>query len=162
MKVKNTAERAGKAVKDGYSSTVAKAGDIYAGARESASAARRSAADGVDANPLAAVVGGLALGVLVGSLLPRTRREVETIGRYGRELTSRARDAAEAARAVGVEKLDELGFSKDSAKQTVQQLVDTAKTAAVEAGSAAARRAGEDATGSNRVQPRIGRGSATS
>ena len=123
--------------------------------------ARRATADGVDNNPLAAVVGGMALGVLIGSLLPRTRRENELVGPYARDLTSRARDAAEAARLAGVEKLDELGFNKDRANATVQQLTGAARTAAEEAGNAAVKTVKQGGGGSNAVQAGGASGPAT-
>ena len=98
----------------------------------------------VQSNPLTAVVGGLGIGMLIGALLPRTRRETELLGTYGSEITGRAREAAEAARAVGQEKLDELGFVKDTALETAEKVIDEAKTAASAAGAAAASKARGD------------------
>lgn len=152
MSVKETASKAGEKVRDsyratraraeeGYESAVAKTGEFYAGARERAGVAGRRTADAVEGNPLAAVIGGLGIGMLLGALLPRTRRETEMLGRYGSQITDRAREAAQAARAVGEEKLDELGFVKENARETAKKLMDTAKEAASEAGSAAAQKA---------------------
>jgi ElaB/YqjD/DUF883 family membrane-anchored ribosome-binding protein len=156
MSVKDTASKAGNAVRESYrasrvraeeayGSATARTGEIYAGALERASAARRQTASTVDGNPIAALIGGLGIGMLIGALLPRTRRESELLGPYGSQITDRARDAADAARAVGKEKLDDLGFVKDTAQETASKLLDEAKAAASEAGTAAARKArGED------------------
>lgn len=156
MTIKDTATKAGETVRESYRATRARAEgayenaaarteEFYANARQRASRAGRRTADTVESNPLAALVGGLGIGMLVGALLPRTRRETELLGPYGSEITGRARDAAAAAKAVGQEKLDELGFVKDTARETAQKVMDEAKAAASEASSAAVRKArGED------------------
>lgn len=156
MTIKDSASKAGDTVRESYRATRARAedvyetaatrtGELYAGAREQAAVAGRRTADTLQDNPLAAVVGGLGIGMLIGALLPRTRRETELLGPYGSEITGRAREAAEAARAVGQEKLDELGFVKDTARETAQKVLDGAKAAANEASSAAASKVrGED------------------
>ncbi|MEM8694537.1 MAG: hypothetical protein AAGE05_00765 [Pseudomonadota bacterium] len=156
MTIKDSATKAGEKVHKSYRATRARAeesyetaaartGELYASAREQAARAGRRTADTVQDNPLAAVVGGLGVGMLIGALLPRTRRETELLGPYGSQITDRAREAAEAAKEVGQEKLDELGFVKDNARETAQKVIDEAKAAASEAGSAAARKArGQD------------------
>ncbi|MGP1353317.1 MAG: hypothetical protein ACTS1Z_08335 [Parasphingopyxis sp.] len=151
-KAKETAAKAGETVResyratraraeDAYESAAARTGELYASARERAAGAGRRTADTVESNPLAALVGGLGIGMLIGALLPRTRREQELLGPYGSEITGRAREAAEAAKAVGQEKLDELGFVKDTARETAQKVMDEAKAAASEASSAAVKKA---------------------
>ncbi len=156
MTIKDSASKAGETVRESYRATRARAGDVYettaartgelyASAREQAASAGRRTADTVQGNPLAAVVGGLGIGMLIGALLPRTRRETELLGTYGSEITGRAREAADAVRAVGQEKLDELGFVKDTARETAQKVMDGAKAAASEASAAAASKVrGED------------------
>ncbi|NNC71882.1 MAG: hypothetical protein HKN78_03295 [Sphingomonadaceae bacterium] len=152
MSVKDRATEVSENVRDSYRATKAKAeetyeaaaartGEFYAGARERAGVAGERTAAAVKSNPIAAVVGGLGIGMLLGALLPRSRREAEMLGPYGSKITDRARDAANAARAVGEEKLDELGFVKDNARETAKKLMDTAKEAANEASSAAAEKA---------------------
>lgn len=151
MTVKETAEKAKDAVRSTYDSTKAragetyerasaKAGEFYASARERTSNAGHRAADAVEHNPLTAVVGGLGIGMLLGALLPRTRKENELLGPYGSKITGRAREAAEAARTTGREKMDEYGF-KQTAKDTAQKVIDDAKQVAAEAGKAAAKSA---------------------
>lgn len=156
MTIKESAGKAGETVRESYRATRARAedayetaaartGELYANARQQAAVAGRRTADTVQDNPLAALIGGLGVGMLIGALLPRTRRETELLGPYGSQITSRAREAAEAAKAVGQDKLDDLGFVKENARETAQKVIEEAKSAASEAGSAAARKArGED------------------
>lgn len=116
----------------------AAAGDAYEAARQRAAAARRKGADGVEENPVAALVGGLAIGAVIGALLPRTRRETETLGPLGSKINEAARNAVSAARDAGREKLDELGVSREAAQGQVDKLLDVAVKTASSAGSAAA------------------------
>lgn len=126
-------ERAG----DAYSSARERAGHAYGSARENASYARQRTADGIDANPAAALIGGLALGALIGAILPKTRREEELFGEYGRRINDRAREAALAARDAGTSKLDELGFNRETARQKLDELSSSAGEAARSSASAA-------------------------
>ncbi len=150
MTVKESTDKARETIKETFASTrtraeqayesaAARTGEYYSSARERARETGRQARETVDNHPLAAVVGGLGLGLLIGALLPRTRRETELLGPYGSQITGRARDAARAARDVGKEHLDELGFVKETAKDTAKKVIDGAKTAASEAGKEAAR-----------------------
>ena len=147
--IKETAERASDAVGETYRSArsqaaemydtaAAKTSELYDGARERVGEAGHKAAGAVDKNPLSALFGGLAIGAFFGALLPRTRKEEELLGPYGRDINDRARGAANAVKEVGREKLDEFGFVKDEARNTAERLIDTTKSVAKEAGSAAA------------------------
>ena len=127
-----------------YESATHRAGEFYSDARRRAGDAGRRAADTVEEYAITATLGGLALGLLVGALLPRTRREEEWIGPYGRQVTNRARAAAEAAREVGTDKLERFDFLKDVARDTAKRMLENAKDVAEEAGSAAARGAKGD------------------
>jgi ElaB/YqjD/DUF883 family membrane-anchored ribosome-binding protein len=110
-----------------------------------ASAAIGTASEKLQENPMAAIAGGLALGVLIGTLLPRGEREAALLGGLGARIGDAARDAYDAARSTGQEKLDELGLSKDGARDKVKTLLDGALEAASAAGTAArdALRGGE-------------------
>jgi ElaB/YqjD/DUF883 family membrane-anchored ribosome-binding protein len=107
-------------------------------ARVKAAQARRATSDGIEENPLAALIGGIAVGVLVGALLPRTKREEEALGPIANKLTEAARTAAAAARDAGKQSLDEMGINRDAARGQVDKLVDTAVKAASSASTAAA------------------------
>jgi hypothetical protein len=120
----------------------------YATARERAGSAYetagRKAGEGIDSNPVAAVVGGLAIGALVAALLPRTSREDELLGDVGRKINDSAREAARAAREAGKGQLDELGLSRDGLRGKLDELTDKAvgavKTSAGAAAGAARRK----------------------
>ncbi len=106
-------------------------------ARATAEAASKTVTDGVDGYPVAALVGGLAIGAVVAALLPRTRTEDEYLGEVGGTINARAREAFEAARGAGKAKLDELGINSDAAGKKVGELIDSAAKIAEVAGSAA-------------------------
>ena len=94
---------------DAYETARQRTASAYSAAREPASSAGRRTADGIDGNPMAALVGGLALGAIVGALFPTTRRERDLLGNVGRRVNDTARQAVTAARDAGKEKLD--GFT---------------------------------------------------
>lgn len=139
---------AAASVKSAASTARSRVSDAYGTARERASSAysttRQSASDGLDTAPLAALAGGLALGVIAGALLPRTRREAELLGPVGRRVNETAREAFYAAREAGKE---QIGLNKDAAKSQVQSLLDKATTAAKTAGEAAAQKVRSKAKG---------------
>jgi hypothetical protein len=98
--------------------------------RSTASDAAHRAADGIDANPIAALVGGIALGVAVGALLPRTERERETLGPLGKRLTDSAAAAARAARDAGKQEVEALIPDKAGAKEKASALLGSVAKAA--------------------------------
>lgn len=102
----------------------------YATARERAGSAYETAgrktSEGIESNPVAAVVGGLAIGALVAALLPRTSREDEMLGSVGRKITDGAREAANAAKEAGRGQLDELGLSRDGLRSKLDEFTDRA------------------------------------
>ena len=112
-----------------YETARQRANDAIESSRESAARARQKAADGLDASPMAAVFGGLAIGAVVAALLPRTRQENATLGKLGGQITAGARGAAEAARDAGRDKLDELGLSPDGLRERLGKFSGTATDA---------------------------------
>jgi hypothetical protein len=99
--------------------------------------ARGRARDSVDGSPLLALGGGLALGALLAALLPRTRAEDRLLGDFGGRITGGARDALDAAKEAGREKLAELNITSEAGKGAVQSLVDGIGEAARHSGKAA-------------------------
>jgi ElaB/YqjD/DUF883 family membrane-anchored ribosome-binding protein len=122
-----------------YSTSKDKAAEALETARERASLVAQRTAEGIDEYPVAALVGGLALGVIAGALLPSTRKEAELLGPLGSKVNDAARGAAQAAREAGQSKLGDLGVNRDSAREQVSKLVDHALKVVGEAGNAAAR-----------------------
>ena len=91
----------------------------------------------MEANPLAVVAGGIAIGLAAGALLPRTRRETELLGPMGKRLNGVAAGAAEAARDAAKAELGSLPLSKSAAKAQVSKLIDQVAKAVSSAGDAA-------------------------
>lgn len=106
-------------------------------ARAKVSTASKKVGEGVEGYPVAALVGGLAIGAVMGALLPRTKQEDQLLGKVGGEINSRAKEALDAARDAGKAKLDELGISTDAAGKQVGKLIESAAKVAEVAGNAA-------------------------
>ena len=106
-------------------------------ASEAARRATAKAADGVESFPVVALAGGLAVGALIGALLPRTRQEEELLGTIGGAINDRAKDAVFAARDAGQAKLEELGISQAAAGKQVGKLIESIAQVAESAGNAA-------------------------
>lgn len=84
----------------------------------------------IEEAPLITLGAGLALGALIAALLPTARKERELLSPVGDRITGAARDAADAARRAGSDKLKELGLTPDA-------IADKASEAAREAAQAA-------------------------
>lgn len=104
--------------------------EAYDSTRESASDASRRAGQAIGEAPLVALGAGLAVGALLAALLPATRRERQLLGPYGTRVTGAARDAADAARKVGSEKLRELGLTPDAVAEKAGAAVRASAEAA--------------------------------
>jgi hypothetical protein len=109
------------------------------------------AGDAMEANPLAVLAGGAAIGILAGAVLPKTARESELLGPAGKRLTAAATAAAATARDTGLQELEARGISPKAAKAQVNRLfegvVEAASTAGEAAASAAAAKAKKPAGG---------------
>jgi ElaB/YqjD/DUF883 family membrane-anchored ribosome-binding protein len=109
-----------------------------AATKASAKRAAEKTTETVDHNPIAAIVGGLAVGAIVAALLPRSRREDALVGEMGKKVRSTASNAAKNATATAKEQLDALGVNADAARDQIRDLVGKVAEAAKSAGSAAA------------------------
>lgn len=94
------------------------------------------AAEDLGGNPVALLVGGIALGVLIGSLLPRLAKERELLDPVGRKLAERASAAAQAAKEAGRQEIDALLPNKDDTKERVTALFGNVIGAAKDAAKA--------------------------
>ena len=92
---------------------------------------------GLADSPLALVAGGIALGVLIGVLIPRHRKEREVLEPLGRKIAETTSAAARAAREAGQAELEGLVPDRDATQERVSKLIesvlDAAKGAAVKA-----------------------------
>jgi ElaB/YqjD/DUF883 family membrane-anchored ribosome-binding protein len=80
----------------------------YETARRRTADVTRQATDQMTVYPVGAVLGGLAVGALVGLLVPRTRRESELLAPAGRKLAEAAREAAQKGVDAGREQADQI------------------------------------------------------
>lgn len=164
-KIGDSIKHAADSAIDGLATAKAKTAETSAAAREKASEAyekgREAAArgvqqsrevahnvaiktgDGIDKNPLAIVLGGIALGAIVGALLPTTEREKKVMGKTGKKLNKKAKEMAKAAKAAGKEQVDSLGLNGDAVREQFRDLVSKAALAvkaATEAATAEAKK----------------------
>ena len=91
----------------------------------------------MEANPLAVIAGGIAVGLAIGALLPKSKRETELLGPVGKRLTGAAAGAAGAARDAAKAELASLPLNKDAAKAQVGKVLDQVAKAVSSAGDAA-------------------------
>ena len=94
----------------------------YEAARSRASDVTRQASDQLSVYPVAAVIGGFAIGALLAAVLPRTEREADLLGKTGRRLTGAARDAAQRGLDAGKAQLDEI--REKAAKRVGEAVAD--------------------------------------
>ena len=99
--------------------------------------------ESIDKNPLAMIIGGIAIGAIVGALLPRTERETKILGKTGKKLNKKARKMAEAAKLAGMSHVDTLGLNGDTVRAQFKEFVSKAALALRAAGQAASEAAKE-------------------
>lgn len=121
-----------------YESAVNRAGETAESSREAVRGAAHQASDFAESNPLGVLAGGLALGALVGALVPRTEREKQILAPVGKKVGLAAVAAFAAAKEAGKSELADLGLTKDGAREQAKSLLQGVATAASHAGSAAA------------------------
>ena len=121
-------DKAADVSRETYGSASEWASDAYDSASRNATYARRRSAvqlkrgrrtveDFVQENPIMVGVAGLAAGLLVGALIPGTRRENQVFGQYADEVREQgfryANEVAEQGRHLVEENLDRLQGSRD-------------------------------------------------
>ena len=124
---------------DAYGKISERVAAAYAAAREKTAGAGQT----VEASPLAAMLGGIAIGAIAGALLPRIEKEKELLAPLGAKIGEAARAAMAAGKDAGTGALDEAGLSTDQLRQQVSKLVEQALKAAGTAGTAAVQAARE-------------------
>lgn len=117
------------------------ANDALDTARETTRRAAARASDEIDDYPIAMLAGGVALGAILGAVIPASMRERDVLGSTGKRINEAAIAAARAARDAGWDELDSLGLNKDAAGREANRLLDGVVKAAGTAGSAAAKAA---------------------
>ena len=140
-KIGDSIKTAAESAKDSLATAKAKTTQSTAAARAKASESyekgKGKTSDGIDKNPLAIVLGGIAIGAIVGALLPRTERETKVLGKAGKKLNKKARKMAEAAKAAGKDQVESLGLNGDALRLQFRDLVSKAALAVKAASQAA-------------------------
>ena len=116
---------------DAYDTARTAAIDAYETARDSAALAGKKTGDGIDEAPLIALAGGLAVGVLLAALLPRTDREDKLLGPIGERITGSAKNAVDAAKEAGREKMAELNLTRDAGTSALEKIIKGVSDAAL-------------------------------
>ncbi len=143
--INSTRKRAGKT----GGAARRKAGEVYERGRDAAARsaksskemaekAKQKSGETIEGNPLAVVAGGLALGAILGALLPKSEREQKVLGKTGKKMNDAARKAANAAKEAGKAKMAEVGLDADHAREQFKDVFGKATEAAKAAGKAAA------------------------
>lgn len=123
---------------DAIKAARAKASEAAQASRDSARRAADKTSQGIEANPVVALLGGLAIGAIAAALIPRTTQEAKAMGKAGKAIRSTAQGALAAAKQAGLDQLDVLGVNADAAKDQVRDLARKIGEAASSAGTAAA------------------------
>jgi hypothetical protein len=135
-----TANHAAKPVKrSALEKTYAKAAKALRKSRKSALETARNTADSLESNPIAVLAGGIALGAVLGALLPRSEREGQLLAPVGKRIADSTGAAAKAARDAGKAELDSLGLNKNAARDQAGKLLGGVVKALATAGAAAAK-----------------------
>ena len=121
-----------------YRSARDAAGKAVETTRDAAVDAVKRTAQSVEANPIAVLAGGIAVGMLAGAFLPHSAQEAKLLGPVGKRLTDTAKGAAQAAKDAGKAELDTLGLNRDAAREQVGKVIDGVLKALSSAGAAAA------------------------
>ena len=116
-----------------YSAARDRTSNVYGSARETASRATQRTSERIDSNPVAALIGGLALGGLVAWLLPKTQRETQALGEVGTKITDTARQAAQTALDAGKQQVNEI--KENAATKVGQAVMDAVSSATPSAGT---------------------------
>lgn len=133
------------AISEAYGKMTETVTSAYATARDKAADMGQGTASTIDASPVLALLGGLAVGALAGALVPRGGPERELLAPVGGRLAEAAKAALAAARAAGGEALTDAGISQDNLRVQSSRLFEELLKAAGAAGSAAVSAAREGA-----------------
>ncbi len=97
----------------------------------------RDVAKGMESNPIGVLVGGLAVGLVAGAMIPRSTREKDLLEPVGKTLAAGAVAAMGAAKTTGKNELSSALKGKDAAKASMKTVLDSVVTAAKDAASTA-------------------------
>lgn len=122
---------------DAYATARERAIDAYDQTRDRARSAKADAGRQLTDNPIAALGAGLAVGALIGALLPRSQAEKKALGAIGSKLNDTARSATDAAKEAGRQTLADLNLTREAGQGVVQSIAKGLGDAAKNASQAA-------------------------
>ena len=138
---KPTGEELRKKVADAYGSGKERAETVVKTVRQTSAkvtgSAKTKTNESLEKNPIAALVGGLAIGAIAAALLPKTKRENDMLGDASNKVRSTASSAVKAARDAGKDQLDALGLNSGAARDQLRTVIDKISQAAATASKAA-------------------------
>ena len=109
--------------------------------------ARVTATQTLETNPLGVLAGGLALGAVVGALVPRSDKERDLLRPVGSRIGATAAAAFAAAKEAGLTELDQRGLTPSAARDQAKSLLDNVVKAASNAATTGVKAAKQEATG---------------
>lgn len=142
-KMSESKQRAATLLGDGK----VKAAEGVEATKKIAKTAAAKSEETITKSPLAVVAGGLALGALIGALLPKSKAETKYVGGAGKKINETAKKAYGAAKEVGQQQIETLGLSKDSVQDQIKDLLGKVAEAAKSAAEAASDAVKSDKTG---------------
>lgn len=98
--------------------------------RDTAADRARTAVQGLEANPIGVLVGGLAVGLIAGVVIPRSEQEKRALKPVGKRLAEGAVAAVAAAKTTGKEQLSGAVLGRDAAKESARKVFESAVSAA--------------------------------
>lgn len=105
--------------------------EAYDSAREGTAVATRKAGDTIGEAPLIALGAGAVIGAIFAAMLPVSLRERNLLRPYGKRVADAGRNAADAARRAGSDKLRELGLTPDAVADKASEAAKASAEAAV-------------------------------
>jgi len=118
---------------DAYQRLTERVGSAYSVARDRVG----EATSAIEPNPVALVLGGIAIGAIAGALIPTGERERSALEPIGGKISDAARAALDAAKTAGGEALSDAGLDRNALRSQATALFDQAVKAAGVAGEAA-------------------------
>ena len=97
----------------------------------------RKTAEGIEANPVGVLAGGVALGVLLGAFMPRSEHEAKLLRPVGKRISDTTRGAFDAAKDTAKAEFDVLGFTRTAARDQVGKMLGGVVRTLATAGAAA-------------------------
>ena len=97
----------------------------------------RQTAEGIEANPVGVLAGGVALGVLLGAFVPRSAQEAQLLAPVGKRISDTTRGVVDAAKDTAKAELDVLGLTRSAARDQVGKLLGGVVRTLATAGAAA-------------------------